>query len=224
MSAKSTEELIFGGSITPTRLWLDDAIEEFIRREQCPHSIKYYKYYQVDAVENKASLVHNYQLYADVTNNSTAVEFIRLLTLDGTWKNIVANILSETIQAYHKGYINSEDIDLIKKILNCNIERPLKGPYNEYVVRYLSVIHPLILNGTRKRVGERIKKLKSFIEYFTIGRKKSFDYLLRSMPMDHVKRLYHLASIIDSLSSLVEMLRDGSTPIGHITFVEVIII
>ncbi|MEM0011183.1 MAG: hypothetical protein QXW39_09935 [Candidatus Bathyarchaeia archaeon] len=216
LSVKNTKELMLNGVVTPTRLWLDDVIEEFMRQELNIAPVKYYKYYQIEATKSKVSFVHNYQIYTDVTTDNIAVEHLCSMTLEGTWKSIVANIICEAIQAYHKGYINSKDIHLIKKVLSCNIERPFKGPYNEYIMRNLPAIYPLILNGTRLQVHKKLKKFEKLKEYLSIRRKKSLNYLLRSMPLDEVERLRYLTLTINSLGSLFRMLQEGSTPIGRI--------
>jgi len=221
LSVRDTNELISTGLVTPTRLWLDDVIEEFMRRSHVP-SVRYYKYYQMDATGETTSLVHTYHIYADVTSNVSAVELARLSTLKGTWKSITAEVISEAIHAYHDGHIDMKDIDLIKKVLNCNIGRPLKGPYNEYVVAQISKIYPLLLKGTERQVEKRLMKLKELLRYFSAERKKSFERLLRSMTMEDIKRLRHLTQILSSLNSLVEMLQAGGTPIGRVGFIKVV--
>ena len=101
-------------------------------------------------------------------------------------------------------------------MINCRIDRPLKGPYNEYIIMQLPQIYPLLLNGKEERVAEKMRKLERLINYFTYERKKSFIRLLSTLTDEEMKRLQGLTKALNSLETLVKQFSKGGTPIGRL--------
>ena len=213
LSVKDTEALIEKGVITPSKLWLDYFVDR-IKRLIFGRQLKYYKSYQLDLTTRKTSLAHNYYFYADCTNDASVANVLRTLAIPRTWKGITTKILSEVLWAYANRKISPKDIFLIKKLVNCRIDRPLKGPYNEYVIMRLPQIYPLLLNGKEKRVARRMKKLEKLINYFTYERKKSFIRLLNTLTDEEMRRLQGLTKTLKSIETLVNEFSKGGTPIG----------
>jgi len=214
LSVKDTEALIDEGMITPSKIWLDyivDRIQGLFGRR-----LKYYKSYQLDLTTRKTSLAHNYYFYADCTTDVSAANILENLAIPCTWKGVTTKILSEALWAYTDREIGLKDISLIKKLINCRIDRPLKGPYNEYIIMQLPQIYPLLLNGKEERVAEKMRKLERLINYFTYERKKSFIRLLSTLTDEEMKRLQGLTKALNSLETLVKQFSKGGTPIGRL--------
>lgn len=108
-------------------------------------SFKHYKSYQLDLKTRKTSLAHNYYFYADCANDASVVDVLEDLGMPHTWKEVIARILSEVVLAYVDDKIDLKDIFLIKRLISCGIDNPLKGSYNEYVIARLPQIYQLLL-------------------------------------------------------------------------------
>lgn len=215
LSVIETKRFIEDGKITPSTLWIDYLIAK-VRNLVLDKGLKHYKSYQLDLRMRRTSLAHIHYLYADCTNDARPASILESLTLENTWKRITATILDETIQVYTKRLIQPEDINMVKKIISCNIDKPLKGPYNEYIIKRLPQIYPLILNGRKERIAERTKKLNKLIKYFTYERKKSLNYLLNMLTQEESEQLQRLTATIKSLNTLIEEFSEGGTPTGRL--------
>ena len=215
LSVIETKRFIKDGKITPSTLWIDHFVAK-LRNLVLDKGLKHYKSYQLDLRTRRTSLAHIHYFYADCTNDARPASILESLTLENTWKRITATILNETVQAYTKRLKQLEDINTVKKIISCNIEKPLKGPYNEYIIKRLPKIYPLILKGRKERMDERTKKLNELIKYFTYERKKSLNYLLNSLTKEESERLQRLTATIKSLNTLIEEFSEGGTPTGRL--------
>jgi len=215
LSVKDTEALIHEGVIHPSRLWLDNVIDK-LTGLAFSKSFKHYKSYQLDLTTRKTSLVHNYCFYTDCTNDASVVNVLEGLAMPHTWKWMIVRILSEVVLAYVDDKIDLRDIFLIKRLIGCRIDNPLKGPYNEYVMARLPQIYHLLLNGEEARVTKRMRKLEKLIDYFTYERRKSLVRLLNTLTGEEIEGLKRLTTTIKSLEVLFDELLRRGTPIGRL--------
>lgn len=219
--ARTVYQLINEGTISPSKLWFDYLVEK-ISTYVFHGTLKYYKSYQLDINPRKTNLVHNYYFYADCTSRSSAINILEQLTLPNTWKGLITSILADTLHAYSAHTINFDDIRIIKKIINCKLRSPMKGPYNEYIMKQLPLIYPLILSGKERQAEARKEKLKKLMEYFTYKRKKSLCRLMELLTNEEREQLNKVARIVKPISRLIDialeemLIRKGGTPIGYL--------